>query len=80
MRWNEISIADMQKQILIEVKVIMVFSKLGSQNSLQICEKAYDIVKNMASIIMREFYVLVKTHFKPLVILKLIKKILKKHF
>jgi len=69
----------MQKKILLKVKVLMVFTKLGSQNSLQICGKVYGIVKNMASIIMREFYVLVKTHFKPLVILKLIKNNIKEN-
>jgi len=33
----------------------------------------------MASIIMTEFYVIVKTHFKPLVILKLIKNNIKEN-
>jgi hypothetical protein len=45
---------------------------LGSGNSLQICGEVYGIVESMASIILKEFFVAIKKHFKPLVIPKLI--------
>jgi len=68
-----------KKKILVEVRVIMILTILGSENSLQICRKVYGIVENMASIIMKEFYVVVKTHLKPLAIPKLIKNNIKEN-
>jgi hypothetical protein len=59
------------KNIFVEVKVAMVFAKLGSGNSLQMFGKVYDIAKNMASIIVREFCVVIRKHLQPLVIPKL---------
>jgi hypothetical protein len=37
------------------VKVSMALARLGSENSLQMCGKVYDIVEDMASIIVRIF-------------------------
>jgi hypothetical protein len=55
----------------VEVKVATVFARLGSGNSLQMFGEVYDIAKNMASIIMREFCVAIRKHLQPLVIPKL---------
>ncbi len=68
-----------KKKVFVEVRVIMILTRLGSENSLQIFGKVYGIIENMASIIMREFYVIVKTFFKPLAILKLIKNNIKEN-
>jgi hypothetical protein len=48
----------------------MTLSRLGSENSLQMCKEVYDIAECMASIIVREFCVATKSHLKPLVIHK----------
>ncbi len=61
-----------------KAKVAMALTRLGSGNSLQICGKVYDIVESMASIIVREFYVVNRKQLKPLVIPKLIKNKIKK--
>jgi len=55
----------------------MTFLRLGDENSLQMCKEVYDIVKCMATIIVREFCVAIKNHLKPLVIHKLIKNKIK---
>jgi hypothetical protein len=52
----------------------MTLSRLGSENSLQMCKEVYDIVECMASSIVREFCATIKSHLKPLVIHKLILK------
>ncbi len=61
----------MIQNIFVEVKVAMVFARLGSGNSLQMFGEVYDIAKNMASIIVREFCVAIRKHLQPLVIPKL---------
>jgi hypothetical protein len=61
----------MIKNIFVEVKVAMVFARLGSGNSLQMFREVYDIAKNTASIIVREFCVAIKKHLQALVIPKL---------
>jgi hypothetical protein len=37
----------------VKARVAMALARLGSGNSLQICEKVYGIVESMASIIVR---------------------------
>jgi hypothetical protein len=59
----------------VEVKVAMGFARLGSGNSLQMFGEVYDIPKNMASIIMREFCVAIRKHLQPLVIPMVIPKL-----
>lgn len=51
----------------------MILSRLGSENSLQMCKEVYHIAKCMASIIVREFCAAIKSHLKPLVIHKITK-------
>jgi hypothetical protein len=48
----------------------MALARLGIENSLQICE-VYGIVKNITSIIMREFCATIRKHLKPLLVTKL---------
>jgi hypothetical protein len=62
----------------VKARVTMAIARLGSGNSLQICGKVYGIVESMASIIMKEFYVVNRKHLKPLVIPKLITNRIKK--
>jgi hypothetical protein len=50
----------------------MALSRLGGENSLQMCKEVYDIVECMATIIVREFCAAIKNRLKPLVIHKLI--------
>jgi hypothetical protein len=59
------------------VIVTMILTKLGSGNSLQICGEIYGIAKSMASIILKEFCVVIRKHLKPLVIPKLTKNKIK---
>jgi hypothetical protein len=47
----------MKENILVETRITMVFAKLGSGNSLQMCGEFYGIVKSTTSIIVREFCV-----------------------
>lgn len=51
-----------------EIQVALV--QIRSDNSLKMCRKVYGMADNMASIIVREFYVTLKVHLKPLVIQK----------
>jgi hypothetical protein len=51
----------------------MTISRLGSENSLQMCKEVYDIAECMPTIIVREFCATIKSHLKPLVIHKLTK-------
>jgi hypothetical protein len=57
----------------VKARVAMALARLGSGNSLQICGKVYGIVESMASIIVREFYVVNRKHLKPLATPKLIR-------
>jgi hypothetical protein len=50
----------------------MVIIRLGIGNSSQMCEEVYRIVESTTSIIMKEFWISITKHLKPLVILKLI--------
>jgi hypothetical protein len=52
------------ENILIEGKIVVAFIRLGGGNSLQMCGEVYPIAKSMASIIMKEFCVEIKKHFK----------------
>ncbi len=45
----------------------MALVRLGIENSLQMCE-VYGIVKNITSIIMREFCATIGTYLKPLLV------------
>jgi hypothetical protein len=51
----------------------MVIIRLGIGNSLQMCEEVYRIVESTTSIIVKEFWISITKHLKPLVILKLIR-------
>ncbi len=61
----------MRKNILVKARISMALARLGSENSLQMCGEVNGIVKDMASIILREFCVAIRKHLKPLVIPKL---------
>jgi hypothetical protein len=61
----------MRENIPIEFRVAMVLTRLGSENSLQMCGEVYVIAKSIMSITVREFFVTIRKHLKPLVILKL---------
>jgi len=62
----------MRESILVEVRIDTVLTRLGSENSLQMCGIVSGILKSITSIIMKEFCVLIRKHLKPFVILKLI--------
>jgi hypothetical protein len=49
----------------------MAFARLGSGDHLQMYEEVYGITKNTSSIIVKELYLAIKKHLKPLVIPKL---------
>jgi hypothetical protein len=57
---------------VVEARISIAIARLGSENSLWMCGKVYDNTKNVASIIVKEFCAIIKNHWKPLVILKLI--------
>jgi hypothetical protein len=61
----------MRKNISMETKIAMALTKLGNENSLQMCGEVYGSAKSMTSIIVREFCVAIKNHLKPLMIPKL---------
>jgi hypothetical protein len=61
----------MRKNILVKARVSMALARLGTENSLQMCGEVNGIVKDMASIILRDFCVAIRKHLKPLVIPKL---------
>jgi len=45
-----------RENIPVETMVVMVLARLGSETSLQMCGKVYDIIESMTSIIVREFF------------------------
>jgi hypothetical protein len=63
----------MRNNILLEAKVVLALTRLGSGNSSQMCVEVHGIAKNTTSIIMREFGVTIKNHLEPLVIPKFTK-------
>ncbi len=62
-----------RNNIPIEIKVTMAFTQLGNENYLQMCGKFYGIIKSTTSNLMKEFYLTIRKHLKPLVIPKLTK-------
>jgi len=69
---------NMRESIHVDVRVVMAIARLGSGNSLQMCGEVYGIVESMTSIIVREFYVAIQKHLKPVVLPKLTKNKIKK--
>ncbi len=67
-----------ENNIPTEIKVTMAFTRLGNENSLQMCGKFYGIIKSTTSNLMKEFYSVIRKHLKPLVIPKLIKDKIKR--
>jgi hypothetical protein len=49
----------------------MALARLDSGNHLQMYEEVYGIAKSTSSIIVKELYLVIKKHMKPLVIPKL---------
>jgi hypothetical protein len=68
---------NMRKNIPMEAIVVMVFARLSSGNSLQMCGEVYGIADTTTSI-MKEFCVVMRKNLKPLVILKLTRNKIKK--
>ncbi len=64
---------NMRKKIHVEGRITMAIIRLGIGNSLQMCEEVYGIVESTTSIIVKEFWISITKHFKPLVILELIR-------
>jgi hypothetical protein len=62
-----------ENNILVEIKVTMVLTRIGNKNSLQMCGKFYGIIKSTTSNLMTKFYSIIRKHLKPLVIPKLTK-------
>jgi hypothetical protein len=63
----------MREHIHVETKTTMAFTQLGSGIFLQMCREVYGIAENVASIIMKEFFLAIRKHLKPLMIPKLTK-------
>jgi hypothetical protein len=61
----------MRKKIHVEGRITMAIIRLCIGNSLQMCEEVYGIVENTTSIIVKEFWISIAKHLKPLVIPKL---------